>query len=453
MSGDPGASDRGAPGGETPRADRPPRTDRTPDATDRLLERTRWRLTLTTLALIALLVAVIGVATAVVGLRVLDGDVDRALDAFATAAVARLDGELPTAGEGEGTGSDEARGSADTFVLVLDKQGKVVSNPSGVSYSGIPDAAAVQAAATSGKDVRDVDAGGVPIRLETLPVEREGAVVGYVQAGIILTLHERQSAGLVLAILAIALIGLIGAALVALLVTGRALVPVRDTLAAQRRFVADASHELRTPATIIRSAAELLEREHLVVGDGVRFAEDIQAEADRLGRLVDDLLTLASTDAGVLRVERQPIDLAEVAGDTVRRAASMVEERRVRLAFEAPGPARIEGDRDRIVQLILILLDNASAHSPEGGTVTVSVGRSGRQVVLSVSDQGPGVPEAERERVFEPFHRLGGERRSTGGTGLGLAIARRLAESHAARIQVREAPGGGARFEVTFGAI
>jgi two-component system sensor histidine kinase CiaH len=427
------------------------------DPIERLLGRTRRRLTLTTLGLIALLVAAIGISTAIVGLRVLDSEVDRALNAFAVATVNRLDGELPS--KGGGAGSDEGGSGpaieagpaeSDTFVLVLDAKGKVVSNPSQVSLTGLPDQAAVESAAKNGSDVRDVEADGVPIRLETLPVEHDGTTVGYVQVGFVLTLHDQQSARLVFTIAIVGLVGLLGAAIVAVIVTGRALVPIRRTMAGQRRFVADASHELRTPATLIRSAAEILERERLVSDEGRPFVEDIEAEADRLARLVEDLLTLASTDAGVLKVDRHPIDLAEVARDTVRRATSMAEERRVRLTVGSTGTTRIEGDRDRLVQLLLILVDNASAHSPDGGTVTVSVDGSARRVVLSVADEGPGVPEEERERVFEPFHRLRDERRTEGGTGLGLAIARRLAQSHGAAIEVDDAPGGGARFRVTF---
>jgi len=221
-------------------------------------------------------------------------------------------------------------------------------------------------------------------------------------------------------------------------------------MAAQRRFVADASHELRTPATLIRSAAEILEREDLVAADGRPFVADIGAEAERVGRLVGDLLTLASTDAGVLKVERSPIDLADVASETVRRAGALADERGVSLTFERSGGTTVHGDRDRIVQLVLILLDNASAHSPAGGTVRVEVAGWGCSVALSVTDEGPGVPEEERERVFQPFHRLPGERRTEGGTGLGLAIARRLAAGHDATITVDDAPDGGARFTVTF---
>ena len=420
------------------------------DPTDRLVAATRRRLAGVTLGLITLLVVAMGVTTAVVGLRVLDAEVERALDATATAAAARFETEHPA---GEGSEETEVPAEADTFVLYLDAAGAVIANPSRVPLDGLPSEGAVEAARTTGEDLRDVVAGGVPIRLETLAVsggEDGGGLVGFVQAGFVLTLHDQQSARLVAIVAIVGVAGLVGAAFVAFAVTGRALVPIKRTLAGQQRFVADASHELRTPATLIRSAAEILEREDLVRPDGRPFVADIAAEAERLGRLVGDLLTLASTDAGVLRVERAPIDLAEVAGDTVRRAASLADERGVHLVLETTGRTAIHGDRDRLVQLLLILLDNASAHSPAGGTVHVRVEGAERSVSLVVADEGPGVPQAERERVFEPFHRLPGERRSDGGTGLGLAIARRLAEGHEASITVDDAPDGGARFTVTF---
>ena len=108
----------------------------------------------------------------------------------------------------------------------------------------------------------------------------------------------------------------------------------------------------------------------------------------------------------------------------------------------------VEADEDRLSQLLLILVDNAIEHSPPGGTVTLELGVSGSKATLAVSDQGPGVPAAERERIFEPFARLPGRRRTSSGSGLGLAIARQLAVRHGADLVVDDAPGGGARFSL-----
>lgn len=429
------------------------------DATDRLIATTRRRLFAVTLGLVALLVVGVGVTTALAGLRALDTDVDHALEATATMALARLDGELP-ATHVPHESEEMAPAASDTFLLYLDGSGRLVADPSLVGLPGLPDAEAVAAAAAAGRDLRTVNAGGVPVRLLTLPIPHAGEgggatgpAIGYIQAGFVLTLHDRQSASLVLAVTLVGLVGLLGAALVTRIVTGRALVPIRRTLDAQRRFVADASHELRTPAALIRSTAEVVARENLVLPEGLSLVQDIVAETDRLARLVGDLLALASIDATKLVVERQPVDVAGLARDTARRVEALAADRGVRVAVDAAAPAVASGDADRLVQLLLILLDNAFDHSPANGTVTVRVARAGRSVELSIADEGPGIPVADRARIFEPFARLPGVRRDrAGGTGLGLAIARRLVAAHDGTIAALDGPAGGAQFTVTLPA-
>ena len=413
---------------------------------DPLLRATRRRLAVVTLALVGALVLVLGVASALLGLRALDDAVDRALDQAATAEVARLGGEIPA---DSGDEQDEHPPQAsDTFFIVVDPHGQVVSNPSRVPMGGLPDMDAIAAAQSAGSDVRTVQIAAGPVRLETLPVGDLPTPNGWLQAGYVLTLHEAQSRDLVIAIAIVGLLGLLGAALVALWITGRALVPIRHAFATERRFVADASHEIRTPAAIIRASAEVLQREDLVRPDGRPLADDIVAEADRLSHLVEELLALAASERGALAVDRRPIDLREVALATVRRAAPRAGEQGIVLTGPAEdGPTLpVLGDRDRLVQLLLVLLDNAFRMSPPGGPVNVAVDQVGRRARLSVDDDGPGVPVDQRERIFQPFARLDDRRREGRGSGLGLAIARRIAELHGGTLAVEEAPGGGARF-------
>ena len=430
-------------------------TARQTDPTARLLTRTRQRLTIVTLALIALLVVGIGAATVFVSLRALDADVDRVLSASVDADVAALRDGMPSDAEPSPDNEDAILAAADTFTLVLGPDGGLVSNPSRANLPGLPDEAAVAAAGAGGRDLRTVDAGGTEVRLLTVPVTAEegGALLGYVQGGFVLTLHDLQSNSIITAILLVGAIGLVGAAIVTLLVTGRALVPIRRSFDAQRRFVADASHELRTPAALIRANAEVMEREGLVTGEGRPLAADIVTEADRLGRLVGDLLQLAAAEpAGLLR-KPEPVDLGQIATETIRQMQALATERSARLVMAPTSlpSVMVEGDRDRLIQLLLILLDNAFDHSPPGGTVTVELRMVGPRVELSVADQGPGVPDSERERIFEPFTRLPGVSRDrAGGTGLGLAIGRRIATAHGGSIVVTDAPGGGAMFRVTF---
>jgi signal transduction histidine kinase len=428
---------------------------------ERLIRHTRWRLAAVTLALVAALVALVGATTAVVAIQALEANVDRALEATAQSAAAQTEGSIPAAGSGEGEDgggeTDHLPASADTFVLVLDSGGRVVSNPSRVALTQYPDPApALEAVRANGRDMRTVSLDGVPVRLLTLPVPPGAEAgtsnpAGYVQAGFVMTLHDQQVASLVSAIVGAGLLGLIGAALVTALVTARALAPVRAAFARERRFVADASHELRTPVALVHASAEVLQREDLVLGEGRPLVDDILSESDRLGRLVGDLLTLAATDSHELATERQPLDLAEIVRDTVRRATPLAGERGNALVLGGTPdqPLPVLGDRDRLTQLLLILLDNAFGHSPPGGTVYVALARLGRDAEVSVCDQGPGVARDERERIFEPFARSAGTRaRNRGGTGLGLAIAKEIAERHQGTIAVDDAPGGGARFVV-----
>ncbi len=439
----------------------------------RLLARTRRRLAAVVLALVGALVLAIGVATALTAVRVIDAEADRALQASSEAFVARLDGSItgaiasPPAGQGasddvSGDG-DSGQGSAteaeederppaesDTFHIVLAPDGALAANPGRVPLGSLPDADAVSAAASAGSDLRTVEVNGTRVRLLTVPVAHDGAVAGYVQSGYVLTLRDRQVQTIVLTVAIVGLLGLLGAAVVTVLVVGRALVPIRAAFETERRFVADASHEIRTPAAIIRASAEVLDREGLVTDDGRPLVADMVAEADRLGRLVDDLLALDASDRGTLVLDRRPTDLRVLAAETVERARPLADERGVGLDGPGAGPPLVaDVDPDRLIQVILVLVDNATRHSPAGMPVTVDVVPSADVVEVRVDDHGPGVPADAREAIFEPFARLPGERRGrTSGSGLGLAIARRIAELHGGSIFVADAPGGGARFVV-----
>ena len=424
--------------------------------TERLLRRPRRRLFAITMGLLALLVVGIGATTAVVALRALDGDVDRALqDAVRGRAGAAL---TETGGDSSGqqpdsdanADPDRPTGASDTFVIVIDPNGVVVENRSNYPLTGLPNTDAVAAAGNTGSDLRTVTVGGIDLRLYTVPIAHDGTTTGYVQGGIRLALHDRESRTLVLAIAAVGAVGLVGAALITLLVTGRALRPVRDGFEAQRRFVADASHELRTPAALIRANAEVLEREQLVSEEGREFVTDIVAEADRLGLLVGDLLQLAAWDDTKLAVAIDTVDISSLASDTVRGATALAAERGVQLEYTGAGPVTARADRDRFIQLLLILVDNAMDHSPKGTTVTVRVRRVAQEAVIEVEDEGPGIPPDAQERIFEPFTRLHGTtRHGSGGTGLGLAIARRITDAMSGTISVSSPEGAGAKFTVT----
>jgi len=229
------------------------------------------------------------------------------------------------------------------------------------------------------------------------------------------------------------------------------------TLERQRQFVADASHELRTPLTSILANLELLEEELERPGgprDSAAAAETAGSalrSSRRMRRLVGDLLLLARADAG--RRERpRPVDLAEVVREAAREASVVGDGRPLTLDLPEPGTAMLEGSRDDLHRLALNLVENAFLHTPTGTPVVASVRRDGGAVVLQVADRGPGVPPAQRERIFERFARSAGDRTEARGSGLGLAIVRAVAEAHSGTAVVGDAQGGGALFEVTLPA-
>ena len=220
-------------------------------------------------------------------------------------------------------------------------------------------------------------------------------------------------------------------------------------------MVASASHELRTPASVILSSAEILEREGLVKPAGMELLHGIAAESERLGRLSADLLTLSSRQASaeggerMVTVDLHPINLDDVAREAIERAGPMVK--RVGLGLRANiGRKRltITGDTDRLIQLVLGLVENAIRHSPSASSITIGTSISEGFAAIWVDDEGPGVPLSERERIFEPFYRGAGQARSHGGAGLGLAIARSIAKAHNGTIAAESAVGGGARMIV-----
>lgn len=214
-----------------------------------------------------------------------------------------------------------------------------------------------------------------------------------------------------------------------------------------RRFVADASHELRTPLTSIRGYAELFRRgAESRPEDLEKSMARIEAEASRMGILVDDLLLLARLDQG-RPLEREPLELAGVVAEAVEGARVIDPEHPI--DFDAEVPAYVIGDEGRLRQVIDNLLDNARVHTPPGTAVHVRVAMDGDDVVLSVHDEGPGLSSNEEAKVFERFYRGDPVRsRATGGAGLGLSIVAAIVEAHGGIAQASSSDGRGARFEI-----
>jgi two-component system OmpR family sensor kinase len=216
-------------------------------------------------------------------------------------------------------------------------------------------------------------------------------------------------------------------------------------------FVADASHELRTPVSAVAAYAELFERGARDRPDDLaRAMQGIRRETQRLSTLIDELLVLARVDEEGLR-RRERVDLVSLAGEAVQSALVLGPE--WPLTMSAPRPVEVIGDPIALRQIIDNLLANVRGHTPAGTEGRLRIFTDDDHVVLEVADRGPGLNAAEAERVFERFYRADpSRRRAHGGTGLGLAVVAALAQAHGARTELSTTPGSGATFRVIFPA-
>jgi len=223
---------------------------------------------------------------------------------------------------------------------------------------------------------------------------------------------------------------------------------LHQALQAQRAFVADAAHELRTPLAALNLQAQLLGR---AGNDNERHEAlaELQAGLRRATRVVEQLLTLARSEPGGEERPPQPVNLAELARNVTARHLPLAEAKHIDLGIaHIDDHAIIPGDATTLETLLSNLVENAVRYTPDGGRIDVTVGSDHRETWLEVADTGPGIPPAERERVFDRFYRQLGTREP--GSGLGLAIVRTIARRHGATVTLLDNPGGGLRVRVAF---
>lgn len=337
-------------------------------------------------------------------------------------------------------------------------------------------------------DLRTVRVGTVRVRLRSEAIVADGRAVGMLQVGASLQQVDEALVRLLRLLLAGGGLGLLLAVLGGSLLSRQALAPISrvtetarriahtddlgERIAApgvqdevgrlvstfnemldrlqrlfqgQQRFITDLSHELRTPLAAIRGNLEVLQRgagaDPEMLQESLR---DIEREVARLSRMVADLLALARADAG-MHLERRPVQLDALLLEVYREARHLARGIEVRLGSE--DQVEIEGDPDRLKQLLLNLVDNALKFTPPGGTVTLSLYREGPWACLSVQDTGPGIAPEDLPHLFERFYR-GRTAGRRGGMGLGLSIARWIADEHGGQITVETRAGEGSTFTV-----
>jgi signal transduction histidine kinase len=285
--------------------------------------------------------------------------------------------------------------------------------------------------------------GGVDLRLAGQPVSDDWIVVGQSLEPVYET---RQTVILAELLIAPILLGLVFFGAVA--IGRRVAQPIEAARQRQVDFTADASHELRTPLAVIEAHTSLaLAQDRDAAWYRSAFGR-VDLESKRMRRMLEDLLWLARFDASKGPPNAEPVDLAIMAAQAVDRFAPIAETRRLTIALSGPPDgAVIAAPPEWLDRLLGVLLDNACKYAPDGGRVDVSVALDGSRVALTVDDNGPGIPETERTRIFDRFHRATD---SQGGAGLGLAIADAIVRATGGRWRVAAAPLGGARMGISW---
>ncbi len=225
-----------------------------------------------------------------------------------------------------------------------------------------------------------------------------------------------------------------------------------DALDTQKAFVADAAHELRSPLAAVQIQAQLVARAHDDAGRRDALA-DLQDGISRATRLVEQLLALARAEPDG-RTADAAVDLTALLADCVRHYVLVAQSRSVDLGIEANEPATIRGDPDALRVMFNNLIDNAIKYTPAGGRIDVGLWMRDGRPLVEIADSGMGIPEEEREKVFDRFYRVGRgthrTRTDVGGTGLGLAIVRRIADQHRAKLSLETSRSGGLKVSIRF---
>jgi hypothetical protein len=261
---------------------------------------------------------------------------------------------------------------------------------------------------------------------------------------------EDKYADLITAFVVIAFAALFLVAAGGFFLVRKSTAPIERSIEYMRRFMADAAHELRTPITILRTRAEVALQQPREAANYVSALRAVEAEARRLGGIVDSLLVLARADAGEQQIDTARIFLDDIAVDAAGAAQVVARQKNVEVTVDQFEEAPIQGDPTLVRQLIMIVLDNAVKFTDAGGQVHIRVSMREGVPTFSVEDTGIGIKQEELSRVFQRFFRGETARSRTDGAGLGLSIASWIAREHGADISLSSEPGEGTNVVVTF---
>lgn len=455
-----------------------------------VLRSVRLRLTLWYVLLLAIIVAAFSAGIYLTLRHNLYANLDDSIQNRANILldIVRYEGSRPTLA---GRVSSVDPNTGEHFVRVFDTSGATTFDSSAAAGDVPVDTSAIERALSGKPSTRRVSVDGEPMRVRTLPIERNEGIAGVLEVG----LSEgdvSDTLQTLLVILAFAYpVTLAVASLGGAFLAGRALSPIDrltrlarrmsaedlsqrlnlrlpddemgrlartfdemigrldDSFRRQRQFTADASHELRTPLTAIKGQLEVALRRPREAAAYREVLQTVNEEVDRLIRLVGSLLTLAKADAGQIPIASEAVRLGELITAAVEQVRPVVRQRGLDVRVE-PGPdVTLQADEDLLLQLLLNLLDNAVKYTPAGGHVTVGWSLDGQHVELWVRDTGIGIASEHLPHIFARFYRVDEARsRAEGGAGLGLSICRWIAEAHGGSVSVQSVPAQGTAFMV-----
>ena len=247
------------------------------------------------------------------------------------------------------------------------------------------------------------------------------------------------------------IIAIFVATILGYIMSGKAIIPLKEAYEKQKQFAADASHELRTPLAVVMASTDLLLMDESITNPFLKqVIEDVKSEVKKMSKLVSDLLMVARSDNNALKVTMKKFDLGEMLNQNVRMMTPLAEKKNITLTGENINKVEIIADEQKIKQLILILVDNAIKYTPEGGNVVLSMDAiESDKVIFSVQDSGIGIAPEDQDKIFERFYRVDKARsREIGGNGLGLSIATEIVRLHEGKISVESELNQGTKFIV-----
>ncbi|MGL6016414.1 MAG: sensor histidine kinase [Selenomonadaceae bacterium] len=372
---------------------------------------------------------------------------DAANDSAAVHAV------YPHAQENLPDNADQYKGSHDrTFFYVLDNEGHML-NFSRASFMVEPfvldviNAWSMESGEVAVFSKEDHLKFKHKLMMTARPIIVEGKTAGMIYVGKDVTALYNGLQKSMLVLGAFSLLALFMAALAGHVMSGKALVPLKEAYEKQRQFAIDASHELRTPLSVVMASADVLDNDPAITSPFLKqVIGDVRDEVKKMTKLVSDLLLVARSDNQKVNLQQERLDLAEIIEQTVRRMQPLAAEKNIELTCSPLTEVDIKADGQKIKQLLLILVDNAVKYTPAGGKVMLAldVKSEKSKVKIKVSDTGIGIAPEEQDLIFDRFYRADKARsRESGGNGLGLAIAREIVRLHKGKIQVDSKPGEG----------